>query len=419
MKKILALLLALAMIACLFVGCNGNEAAQNGDDSDKTSVNDQTNGDDSQNNSAEGKTLKVGMICIGDENDQGYTYNFFRAKEAVTEKMAAQGVTIQWEVITNQGEDEGVTDACIELAEGGCEVVICNSYGHEPYMLKAAPDYPDVQFIGCTNLNSQFAGLDNCHNAFANIYEGRYVAGVVAGLKIKELIDNGEITVDQAKIGYVGAFPFAEVISGFTAFYLGARSIVPEVTMTVKYVSSWSDATAEGNAAQALCDEGCVLISQHSDNTTPATVAQQNGVFHVGYNNDMSGVAPEASLISSRIDWSIYFEYLFNCMLNGETPSKDWTDGMDSGAVVLTDLNTAIAAEGTQEKIDEVIAGLADGSINVFAGPWTGTGTAYGADAPDTLVMAEGEFFKESDVAGGQTSAPYFYWIIEGITSEE
>ena len=401
MKKVLALILALAMIACMFVGCSNEPAAD-----DKDTPN-------------EGKTLKVGMICIGDENDQGYTYNFFRAKEAVTEKMAAKGVTIQWEVITNQLEDEGVTDACIELAEGGCEIVICNSYGHEPFMLKAAPDYPDVQFIGCTNLNSQFAGLDNCHNAFADIYEGRYVAGVVAGMKIKELIDNGTITVEEAKIGYVGAFPFAEVISGFTAFYLGARSIVPEVTMTVKYVSSWSDATAEGNAAQALCDEGCSLISQHSDNTTPATVAQQNGVFHVGYNNDMAGVAPEASLISSRIDWSVYFEYLFTCAVNGETPAKDWTAGMAEGAVVLTDLNTAIAAEGTQAKMDEVIAGLADGSINVFAGPWSGTGTAYGADAPDTLTMAEGEFFKESDVANGQTSAPYFYWILEGITSEE
>ena len=188
--------------------------------------------------------------------------------------------------------------------------------------------------------------------------------------------------------------------------------------MTVKYVSSWSDATAEGNAAQALCDEGCILISQHSDNTTPATVAEANGVFHVGYNNDMTGVAPKASLISSRIDWSVYFEYVFDCLLAGEPIARDWTAGMKDGAVVVTELNTAIAAPGTQEKMDEVIAGLADGSINVFAGPWTGTGTAYGADAPDTLVMNEGEFFKESDVAGGQTSAPYFYWIIEGITSE-
>lgn len=412
MKKILALILVLAMVAAFFVGC-GDTATE---DDEEQSVNQEANNDAPGNYA--GRTLKVGMICIGDENDQGYTYNFIRAKEDVTERMAAEGVTIDWQIITNIGEDDSCTDACIELAEGGCEIVICNSYGHEPFMLKVAADYPDVQFVGATNLNSQFAGLDNCHNAFADIYEGRYVAGVVAGLKIKELIDNGTITVEQAKIGYVGAFPFAEVISGFTAFYLGARSIVPEVTMTVKYVSSWSDATAEGNAAQALCDEGCVLISQHSDNTTPATVAQQNGAFHVGYNNDMTAVAPGASLISSRIDWTVYFEYIFKAVLAGEVPAKDWTAGMAEGAVVVTELNTAIAAPGTAEKIEEVIAGLADGTINVFAGPWTGTGTAYGADAPDTLTMPEGEYFKESDVEGGQTSAPYFYWILEGITSE-
>ncbi len=417
MKRILALVLALAMIAALFVGC-AKEEKEPTDAGNNSQTSGPQSSDPEPTEPVAGKTLKVGMVCIGDENDQGYTYNFYRAKDSVTEKMAAKGVTLEWEVITNIGEDDSCTDACIELAEGGCEVVICNSYGHEPFMLKAAPDYPDVQFIGCTNLNSQFAGLDNCHNAFADIYEGRYVAGVVAGMKIKELIDNGTIAPEQAKIGYVGAFPFAEVISGFTSFYLGARSIVPEVTMTVKYVSSWSDATAEGNAAQALCDEGCVLISQHSDNTTPATVAEANGVFHVGYNNDMSGVAPKASLISSRIDWSVYFEYVFDCLLAGEPISRDWTAGMAEGAVVVTELNSAIAAPGTQEKMDEVIAGLADGSINVFAGPWVGTGTAYGADAPDTLEMKEGEFFKESDVEGGKTSAPYFYWIIEGITSE-
>ena len=460
MKKVLALLLVLVLAIGMFAACgtdsgNNEETKDTANNATTEGGNDETKPSEENGNNTEGKTLKVGMICIGDENDQGYTYNFirgkeaatealaakginvewvvkynkgendqgytynfYRAKDSVTEKMAAKGVTLDWNIITNIGEDDGCTDACVELAEAGCDVVICNSYGHEPYMLKAAPDYPNVQFIGCTNLNSQFAGLDNCHNAFANIYEGRYVAGVVAGMKIKELIDSGKITADQAKIGYVGAFPFAEVISGFTAFYLGARSIVPEVTMTVKYVSSWSDATAEGNAAQALCDEGCVLISQHSDNTTPATVAQQNGVFHVGYNNDMTGIAPEASLLSSRIDWSVYFEYVFDCLVNGETIAKDWTAGIKDGAVVVTELNEAIAAEGTADKIAEVEAGLADGSIHVFQGPWKGEGTAYGADAPDTKEMPADDWFKESDVEGGQTSAPYFYWVIEGITSE-
>mgnify|MGYP001326963401 CR=1 FL=1 len=414
-KRLLALLLAGAMsVGLAACGNSGDEGSANTPAGGETTPVTDGTGEPS----AEGKTVKVGMVCIGDENDQGYTYNFMKAVEEATAQLAEQGITVEWSYKKNILEDSGCEDANIELAEDGCDIIINNSYGFEPFMLKVAPDYPEIEFISCTNQASAVDDLDNTHNAFANIYEGRYVAGVVAGMKIKELIDSGKITADQAKIGYVGAYPFAEVISGFTAFYLGARSIVPEVTMTVKYVSSWSDATAEGNAAQALCDEGCVLISQHSDNTTPATVAQQNGVFHVGYNNDMTGIAPEASLISSRIDWSVYFEYVFDCLVNGETIAKDWTAGMKDGAVVVTELNEAIAAEGTAEKIAEVEAGLADGSIHVFQGPWKGEGTAYGADAPDTKEMPADDWFKESDIEGGQTSAPYFYWIIEGITSE-
>ena len=406
MKRFSALLLALVMLLSL-CACGGSKAPE--------STAPESSAPESTSPEAT-KELTVGIVCIGDENDQGYTYNFMRGVDAVTEKLAAEGITINWIPKYNIIENTGCEDACVELAEEGCQLIICNSYGHEPFMLKVAPEYPDVQFISCTNLNSKFDDLSNTHNAFANIYEGRYAAGVVAGMKIQELIDSGEITEDQAVIGYVGAYAYAEVISGFTAFYLGARSVCPSVTMMVQYVSSWSDPTAEANAAQALIDKGAVLISQHSDNTTPATTAQQNGVYHCGYNNDMISVAPDASLISCRIDWSVYFEYVIRAMLNGEEFDQDWTAGMPEGAVVVTDLNEAIAAPGTAEKLDEIKAGLADGSIHVFAGPWTGTGTAYGASEPDTKTVAEGEWFNESDVAGGQTSAPYFYWIIDGIT---
>lgn len=402
MKKLLAVMLALLMLTGLFVACGEKDVVAPDEPSQDG-----------------GTKIKVGLVCIGDENDQGYTYNFIRGVDATKERLAEKNIEAEWIIKWNIGEDDGCTDACIELAEEGCELIICNSYGHEPFMLKVAPDYPDIEFVGCTNLNSQFAGLDNCHNAFANIYEARYVAGVVAGMKIQQLIDEGTIKAEEAVIGYVGAFAFAEVISGFTSFYLGARSVCPSVTMRVKYVNSWSDAQAEAAAAQALCDEGCVLISQHSDNTTPATTAQTNGKLHVGYNNDMTGIAPEASLISSRIDWSVYFAYIIEKVAAGEPFDKDWTGGFDVGAVVVTDLNEDLAAPGTKEKIEEVQKAIAAGEIHPFAGPWTGTGTAYGADAPDTKTMAEGEWFQESDVENGQTSAPYFYWIIEGILSED
>lgn len=407
-KKYLALLLSGALSLPL-ASCGGGSSAESPAPSASAAA---------ESAAPEGKTVKVGLICIGDENDQGYTYNFIRGKEDATAALAAEGINVEWVVKYNIGEDSSCEDANIELAEEGCDLIINNSYGFEDYMLKAAPDYEDIQFVACTNLNSSFSDLPNVHNAFANIYEGRYLAGVVGGLKLQEMIDAGDITADQAVIGYVGAYPYAEVISGFTSFYLGARSVCPSATMKVKYVNSWSSATEEANAATALADEGCKLISQHSDNTTPATAAQTAGVYHCGYNNDMTGVAPEASLVSCRIDWSPYFQYAIKAVANGESFDRDWTQSMAQGSVLLTNLNEAIAAPGTAEKLIEVEKGLADGAIHPFDGPFTGTGTAFGASAPDTLTVAEGDYFKESDVAGGKTSAPYFYWIIDGITQE-
>ncbi len=417
MKKITALLLALVMIFGL-VACGGTTeeapttAPAEGEASEGTAEGDTAEGETEEM----AQSMKVGLICIGDENDQGYTYNFMRATEKVTENMAAQGVDIEWVVKFNIAEGgTEPSDAAIELAEEGCELIIANSFGFEPSILNIAGDYPEIEFICCTNLGSTFDTLENTHNAFADIYEGRYLAGVVGGLKLQSLIDSGEITKDEAVIGYVAAFPFSEVISGYTSFYLGARSVCPSATMKVQYVSTWGDPTQEANAAQALIDQGCILISQHSDTTTPATTAQANGVFHVGYNNDMIPVAPDASLTACTINWNVYFEYVINAMLNGETFPQDWTAGMDAGAVSLTAINETIAAPGTVEKVEEIKAGLADGSIEVFAGPWTGTGTAYGADAPDTMTMEEGATYEESDVENGGTSAPSFYWVIEGI----
>lgn len=413
-KKILALLLAMSMTLAL-AACGGTPTASPTPAADVPTP---AIGEPAAPAAPEGQTIKVGLICIGDENDQGYTYGFIRSKEAATEALAAEGINVEWSVKWNIPESSECESANIELAEEGCQLIINNSFGFEDYMLKVAPDYPDVQFIACTNMKSTFSELTNVHNAFANIYEGRYLAGVAGGMKMQEMVDAGTIKPEEAIIGYVGAYPYAEVISGFTAFYLGAKSVCPTATMKVKYVSSWSHATDEANAASALCDAGAVLISQHSDNATPATAAEAGGAFHCGYSNDMTGVAPDASLLSCLIDWSPYFQYAIKAVVNGESFAKDWTAGYAEGSVVVTPLNTAIAAPGTAEKMAEVEQGLIDGTIHPFAGPYTGTGIAFGADKADTLTMAEGEFFKESDVAGGKTSAPSFYWIIDGIVEE-
>ena len=412
-KRLLALLLAGSMTFGLAACGNGDQGSAESP-AGTTPAGTETGGEAA-------KTVKVGLICIGDENDQGYTYNFIRGKEAVTEALAAKGITVDWEVKYNVGEDSSCEEANIELAEAGCDLIINNSFGFEPYMLKVAPDYPEITFIACTNQASAVDDLENTHNAFANIYEGRYLAGVVAGMKMQEMIDNGEITADQAVIGYVGAYSFAEVISGFTAYYLGAKSVCPSVTMKVQFVGSWSDATLEGNAAQALCDAGCVMISQHSDNTTPATAAQNAGAFHTGYNNDMIAVAPEASLIGTRIDWSVYFEYAIEAVANGESFEQDWCHGMDEGAVVMTPLNEEIAAAGTADKLAEVEEQLRSGALQVFD---TSTFTVEGAELTTCMALdTDGDFVADSEEAVFDgafhesyfQSAPYFTVQIDGI----
>lgn len=423
MKKFLALLLSMIMILSL-AACGGGgggdsepPASQNGDSQPAGDSGDSGDSGDG----GESKTVKVGLICIGDENDQGYTYNFIRGKEAATEALAASGINVEWVVKWNIGEDSGCEDANIELAEEGCDLIINNSFGFEPFMLKVAPDYPEIEFIACTNQASWGDNLDNTHNAFANIYEGRYLAGVVAGMKLQQMIDEGTITADQAVIGYVGAFSFAEVISGFTAYFLGAKSVCPSVTMKVQFVGSWSDATEEANAASALADMGCVMISQHSDNTTPATTAEAKGVFHTGYNNDMISVAPGASLIGTRINWAPYFEYAIGSVANGASFDQDWCHGMDMGAVVMTDLNEAIAAPGTAEKLAEVEDQIRSGKLQVFD---TSTFTIEGKALENAFALdTDGDFAADSEEAVFDgafhesyfQSAPYFALSIDGI----
>lgn len=397
-KRVLALVLALVMVLGL-AACGGSGGENQGDEN----------------------SIKVGLIVIGDENDQGYTYNFMRGKETATEILADKGINVEWIVKYNLIEGDPVAVANEELAEEGCDVIFNNSYGHEPAMLTVAGDYPEIEFIGMTNEGSWKDELDNTHNAFARIYEGRYLAGVAAGLKMQEMIDNKEITADEAVIGYVGAYSFAEVISGFTAYYLGAKSVCPSATMKVQFVGSWSDATEEANAAAALCDMGCVVISQHSDNTTPATTAQQKGVFHTGYNNDMTGVAPEASIIGTRIDWTNYFVHVIESVFNGESFEADYCKGMAEGEVVMTALNEKVAAEGTAAKLAEVEGKLKSGEIQVFD---TDTFTVNGEKVTNCFAVdTDGDFQADSEEAiidgafmeSYHQSAPYFALRIDGI----
>ena len=241
-------------------------------------------------------------------------------------------------------------------------------------------------------------------------------------MKLNEMIANGEITEDEAVLGYVGAYTYAEVVSGYTSFFLGAKSVCPSATMLVEFIGSWGDPAMEATTAQDLIDKGAVIVSQHSDSTTPATTCQQNGVYHIGYNIDMSDVAPEASIISSTIDWTNYFVYVIETIVNGGTVEQDYMNhGLKDGDIKLTALNEAVAAEGTAEAIETAKKAIEDGSLHVFD---TNAFTVGGETVTEAFIDMNADFQPDDTnaVFDGYyhesyfKSAPNFDLRIDGIT---
>ena len=356
--------------------------------------------------------FKAGFIFLHDENST-YDLNFINAaKEAAANLgMSEDQIVLK----TNVPEGQECYEEAMDMADQGCGIVFADSFGHEDYMIQAAQEVPEVQFCHATGTKAHTQGLDNYHNAFASIYEGRFLAGVAAGMKLNEMIANGDITEEEAKVGYVGAFTYAEVISGFTSFFLGVRHECPSATMEVTFTGSWYDETAEKEGANTLIEDGCVLISQHADSMGAPTACEAAGVPDVSYNGSTKDAAPNTYIISSKINWAPYFEHAIKCAVAGEPIEVDYTGTLATDSVQLTELNEAVAAEGTAEEIEAVKAALEDGSLHVFD---TSAFTVFGeplteefmADvdddpdyAPDTAVVSDG-YFHESEYR----SAPYF-----------
>lgn len=400
MKKILALLLAVVMVVA-FASCGGKE-------------NDEGKAD------AKNADFKIGLICLHDENST-YDNNFIQALKSVQKEL---GLTDEQVLIkTNIPESNECYEAAAQLVDEGCNVIFADSFGHEQFVLQAAKENPDVQFCHATGVKAHTENVANFHNAFADIYQGRYLAGVAAGMKINQMIEDGSITADQAVIGYVGAFNYAEVVSGMTSFYLGARSVCPSATMKVTYTNSWFDIALEREAALNLINNGCVLISQHADSEGAPKACEEKGVPNVAYNISTISMGPNTALISSKIDWAPYFKLIIENTQKGEAIPTDKCGTLAEGYVALTELNEKVAAPGTQEKIDEVKAKLESGEIKVFdTSTFTVKGevlTSYLADVddagdfvPETEVVKDGEF-KESTYR----AAPYFdIKYIDGIS---
>ena len=426
MKKFLALLLALVMALSL-AACSGG--------SDEEATSDTTDDTTTEETGGGAADVKIGLICVHDINS-GYDAAHIEGLTTACEEL---GITANADDPANSQvifrynipEDETCYDAAVDLAEEGCNIIFSDSYGHQMYMQQAATDYPDVTFVACTGDLAANSGLDNYKNIFPYTYESRYVSGVVAGMKLKELMDAG--TVTDPYVGYVGAFPYAEVVCCYTAFLLGIQSQVPEAHMDVQYTNSWYDLTAEAEAANALMALGCVIIGQHADSTGAPSAVQSareagTNAYSVGYNIDMLSVAPEAALTSAQNNWSVLYQATLEKFIAGEEIPADYATGCADGAVMISALGPS-CADGTQEKVDEVWAGIADGSLKVFD---TSTFTVGGEtvteyevnfsiidfntgtviyEGPTENVISDG-VFQESVYR----SAPYFDLRIDGIT---
>ena len=419
MKKFLAMLLALVMALSLVACGEKKDDTQGNGDGDATTA-----------------KVKVGFITLHDENST-YDKNFI---DAAKEACANLGLVENEDyfIKTNVGENEQCAEVAADLVDAGCNIIFADSFGHEPYMIEVAKENPDVQFCHSTGTRAHTEGLANYHNAFASIYEGRYLAGIAAGLKLNEMIEAGKFTAEEAKMGYVGAFTYAEVVSGYTSFYLGAKSVCPTVTMDVTFTGSWYDETLEKEGAEKLIQGGCKLISQHADSLGAPTACENAGVPNVSYNGSTQAACPNTYIISSRINWAPYYEYAIKAVMAGTAIDADWTGSLSTNSVVLTDLNTAVAAEGTAEAIEAAKAKLENGELHVFdVSTFTtkaddtmnafkvdylkvdadGHVTSYMADvdtdqayAGDTEVVHDG-YFAESE----KRSAPYFDLEIDGI----
>ncbi len=396
MKKLLALLLAVTMVFAMGACGKKDDAAKGGND----------------------KGVKVGFIFLHDENST-YDKNFMDAADAVKKSLNLSDDQVIFK--TNIPEGNECYEAAADLADKGCDIIFADSFGHEPYLLKAAKEFPKVQFCHATGTKAHTEKLANFHNAFASIYEGRYLAGIAAGLKLNEMIANGDFSADDAKIGYVGAYTYAEVISGYTSFFLGARSVCPSATMEVEFTGSWYDETKEKEAATKLISNGCKLISQHADSMGAPTACENKNIPNVSYNGSTQKACPNTFIVSSRINWAPYYEFVINSYLKGDKIPYDWCGGIKEGSVVLTDINEKVAAKGTQEAIDEAKAAFEDGSLHVFdTSKFTVEGKnldSYKADVDsdeknekDTEVI-DGGYFHESE----KRSAPYFDIQIDGI----
>lgn len=361
---------------------------------------------------------RVGFVYSEDESTP-YTANFVKAQRALEDEYGDRVQVMVKSNVLNRESEQPMR----ELIRGGARILFINMDTDIPITL--AREFPDVQFCQVSLPSISMEGTpENYHTFNGEIYQARYISGIAAGMKLRQLLDSGALLPQDALVGYIGANASTEVISGYTAFLLGVRSVAPEATMRVRYTGSWSNYAAEKEQTRELIDEGCVIIAQHVNTTAPAVACEEavsagKTVYHVGYHQSMMDIAPSCALVSIRTNWAPYVIQAVRAVMSGTAientveaheHGRDLSAGFESGWVELMELNKFIAAEGTQEKIDNAIEGLKKGKIRVFSGNYTGVNPL---NASDTIDLNEG--FTENQYS----SNPSFGYILKDCITVE
>ena len=361
---------------------------------------------------------RVGFVYSEDESTP-YTANFVKAQRALEDEYGDRVQVMVKSNVLNRESEQPMR----ELIRGGARILFINMDTDIPITL--AREFPDVQFCQVSLPSISMEGTpENYHTFNGEIYQARYISGIAAGMKLRQQLDSGALLPQDALVGYIGANASTEVVSGYTAFLLGVRSVAPEATMRVRYTGSWSNYAAEKEQTRELIDEGCVIIAQHVNTTAPAVACEEavsagKTVYHVGYHQSMMDIAPSCALVSIRTNWAPYVIQAVRAVMSGTAientveaheHGRDLSAGFESGWVELMELNKFIAAEGTQEKIDNAIEGLKKGKIRVFSGNYTGVNPL---NASDTIDLNEG--FTENQYS----SNPSFGYILKDCITVE
>lgn len=365
-------------------------------------------------------SLKIGLILSGDDTDVYSKLHY----DGLTSAVDKIGLKKDKLIVKSKVSEEQCYETAIALVDDGCTLIFAAGDKFEDYIVQAATEKTDVQFCYADGKQSNTNGLKNYHNYGISTFESRYLTGVIAGMKLNEMIKNGEIVDSQAKIGYVGSVAGSQSRSDYTAFFLGVKSVCNGVTMEVQYSGLSNSANLERIAANALMANGCIMIAQQGYLNGAAETCEKNGKYFIGCDSSATDKAPKFSVTSTQIDLTPCYSYAIETYIkDGHLPTS-WCNGIKDDAVSFAEINTAAfsseeSAKAAEEKAEQVKSSIKEGKLHIFnTSKWTidnkkvtSTGTS------DFQMLYNGtEYIKDGYFAEGEiVSYPQFDFVIDGI----